>query len=70
MSNNNDFYTIKQRIPFKHIDKINSSIKNLSKIQVNIQSSGKSLSSSWMFKVSGDCPTFISSINTGKPYLF
>jgi hypothetical protein len=61
----NELY-IKQRIPFKYIDKINSSIRKMSQIQVVIQSDAKSSSSSWMFKVNGDCPAYISSLNTGK----
>jgi len=65
----NELY-IKQRIPFKYIDKINSSIRKMSQIQVVIQSDAKSSSSSsWMFKVNGDCPAYVSSLNTGKQIL-
>jgi hypothetical protein len=52
-----------KRLPLEHIDKINSSIKTLNKIQVTIKNSSKSFD---LFKLSGDFPAYISSINTGN----
>ena len=52
-----------KRIPLEHIDKINSSIKSLNKIQVTIRNSSKSFD---LFKISGEFPAYVSSLNTGR----
>lgn len=48
-------------IPLRHIDKINSSINNLNKLNVIIKNDNKS---SDIFQISGECPVHISAFNS------
>ena len=52
-----------RRIPLEHIDQINSSIKNLTRVHVFIRNDNKMED---LFELAGESPVYISSVNKSK----
>ena len=53
-------------IPLKHIDKLNTSISNMKRITVSIDNSNGQLKLKSFFKLDGEFPTYISSIQNNE----